>query len=155
MAGWFLAAEKGCAIVSDLLAEYDGIPFVNPDGSFDMEPNTTRIARYFSRKFSLHPPYDGSRSVTPAPGVTIYPTNYFCTPAPGLDNYTIHLFNGAWLDKYGRKHYGSLGRLEFARFKRTHNRAGKLPLREGEKLLFTIPTRFSGRKKLAVILRSR
>ncbi len=155
VAGWFLAAEKGCGIVSDLLAEYDGIPFVQPDGSFDMEPNTFRIARYFSEKFALTPPYDGTRSATLAPGVTIYPTNFFCTPEPGLENYTIHLFNGAWLDKYDRKHYGSLGRLEFARFKRTKNRDGKLPLRGGEKLLFTIPTRFSGSKKLAVILRPR
>jgi hypothetical protein len=155
VAGWFLAAEKGCEVVSDLLAEYDAIPFVHPDGSFDMVPNTSRIARYFSEKFALDPPYDATRSAVPAPGVTIYPTHFFCAPEPGLENYTIHLFNGAWLDKYERKHYGSLGRLEFARFKRTEKRSGKLPLREGEKLLFTIPTRLSGEKRLAVILRPR
>lgn len=134
VAGWFLASEKGGRIVSDLLAVYDDIPFAQPDGSFDMQPNTCRIAKYFSDKFVLYPPYDVTRSVEPTPGATIYPSHFFCTPEPGLENYTIHLFNGAWLDKYDRKHYGSLGRLEFARFKRTiRKKGGRLPLREGEK----------------------
>lgn len=151
VAGWFLAAEKGSKIISDLLAEYDGIPFVLPDGSFDMLPNTFRITRYFSEKLGMNPPYDPALSVTPTPRVTIYPVHFFCTPEQGAENYTIHLFNGAWLDRYERKRHFRVGRLEFARFRRTKSKNAMLPLKGGEKLLFMIPTRLSGRKQLAVI----
>ena len=153
LGGWFLAAEKGNEIVSDLLAEYDDIPFVKPDGSFDMKPNTARITKYFAERFGVHPPYDPTQSVTPAPGVVIYPSHYFCTPEPGKENYSIHLFNGAWLNRYSRKRHFSIGRLELARFRRQRKK-GSLPLKVGERLLFMIPTRFSGRKKLAFIWRS-
>jgi hypothetical protein len=152
--GWLLASEKGDEIVADLLAEYDDIPFVQPDGSFDQMTNTYRISRYFSRRFGVDPPYDKDATVEPVPGVKIYPAHIFCTPEEGKENYSIHLFNGAWMDSYTRKLYRRIGRWEFARFRR-QKKGRILPLRDGERLIALIPTRLNGSKKLAVILKPR
>lgn len=150
---WFFGAEKGNAIISDLLTEFDTIPFVKPDGSFDTTTSTTRISRYFARKFGLNPPYEETRTVEVAPGIKVYPSHFFCAPKPGLENYTIHLFDGSWHDRYERRPHFSIGRLEFARFRSTGKKDRPLPLKEGEKLLLMYPTRLSGRKKLALILK--
>lgn len=149
-----MGAEKGNELISDMLAEYDGKTFVRSDGTLDLDTtNTLRISQYFGEKFGLQPPYDGSRTVELAPGMTIFPSWFFCTPEEGRENYSMHLFNGSWLNSYDRKYYGRLGRLEFARFRRTHK--GRVyPLNAGERLLMLIPTRFSGRKKLAIIWKS-
>jgi hypothetical protein len=145
-----MGAEKGNEIISDLLAGYDDVSFVNPDGSFKTTPNTIIISEYFEKRFGVVPPYDGNKTVELSEGNVIYPSYFFCKPEEGRENYSIHLFNGSWVNSYSRKSYGKMGRVEFVRFRR--ERRGRVyPLQAGERLLLLIPTRLSGRKKLAVI----
>ena len=110
--GWLMGAEKGNEIISDLLAEYDDIPFVMPDGSFDTTTNTARITKYFAEKFGFYPPYNHMQTAELSPGSMIYPSHFFCTPVKGKENYTIHLFNGEWISGRFRRLYARAGNVQ-------------------------------------------
>ncbi|WGL97334.1 glycosyltransferase [Arsenophonus sp. aPb] len=89
-----MGAKKGNSIIADLLSYYYDNEFETSNG-LDLETNTVRISRYFSEKFGIQAPYDGSLTTKLNERSIIYPSYYFCTPEHGLKNFSIHLFNGS------------------------------------------------------------
>ncbi|WP_255619379.1 hypothetical protein [Photorhabdus antumapuensis] len=91
--------KAGNSIIVDLLSYYKDANFETSNG-LDLETNTARISRYFSEKFGLQEPYDGSQATQLHDKSISYPSYYFCTPEHELENFSIHLFNGSCFLKY-------------------------------------------------------
>ena len=150
----FMGAEKNNKIISDLLSEYDDLHFV-VNGKMDLTTNTKRISEYLRKHFDLNVPYDGTKKTELCKGHIIYPSYFFCTPEDNKENYSIHHFNGSWLDPkekkaYARKDYFKIGRLKLVRFKKQLHREGNdLPLSDNEKIIFSFKA--SKRKKIALL----
>ena len=150
----FMGAEKNNKIISDLFAEYDNLHFI-VNGKMDQTTNTARISEYLRRNFNLKTPYNGAQKTELCDKHTIYPSYYFCTPENSKENYSIHHFNGSWLDPahkkaYLRKEYLKIGRFKLVRFKKKHSVEGKdIPLQDGEKILFSF--NFSHNKKICLL----
>ena len=147
----FMGAEKDSAIIHDLLQEYDHLHFI-VDGKMDQTTNTVRISRYFERKFALYPPCDGQRITQLNETSFIYPSYYFCTPQQGLENYSIHHFNGSWrvIKHYSRKQLFKMGRFKVIKFKqKVKKTTEKFPLMEKERILASI--KLSKKKTICLI----
>lgn len=145
----FMGAEKHNFVVEDLLREYDSIPFI-VNGEMDQTTNVTRVANYFSRKFGLKKPYDGSVSTILADGYIIYPSYFFCTPENDNSSYSIHHFNGSWLDSYDRKNLLSFMRYKLVRFKkRSAGEGNYLPISSVEQKIMEFD--ISSVKKVCII----
>jgi hypothetical protein len=52
---------------------------------------------------------------------TIYPVYYFCKKFENKPNYSIHHYNGSWIDGYSRKNMFKLGKKQIVRFHRRKN----------------------------------
>lgn len=94
-----MASEKGSAIMSELLSDYEGVHFKNDDGSLDMTTNVTRITDV-CLKHGLQ--LNGEFQVVN--GFALYPSDYFCPKDPITKKFnltekscTIHHFDGSWL----------------------------------------------------------
>lgn len=148
----FMGATANSNIIADLFAEYDDLQFVKPDGSFDMTTNTVRVSRYFGQKYGITEPYDGSKTTGLGDDGVIYPSWFFCTPVNGKPNYSIHLFNGSWLDGWNRKPKLNMGRFSIVRFRRVHHTT-TIPMNPGEKMIFKIYV--SPKKFYALIRKSK
>ncbi len=145
----FMGAEKGSVIISELLAQYNDLHFINPDGTFNQQTNTVRVSDYFGQKYNILPPYDGTKITPLGNDGIIYPYWFFCTPELNHENYTIHLFNGSWLDGWKRKTKLMVGNLSVVRFQRFHHTT-TIPIEPNEKLLFKI---YVSRKKFYALIR--
>jgi hypothetical protein len=99
----FMGAVAASEIITDLLSEYSTESFIRADGSFNERTNTDRISSYFMRKFGLSRPFKGDQVIWLSNEDVIYPYWYFCTPEEGKQNYSIHHFNGSWVDRFSRK----------------------------------------------------
>ena len=108
----FLGAAKGCRFVADMLAEYDSLDFVLPNGELDQTPNVVRMARYLERRAGRRFT-DAREKLELAPGCTIYPAEHFNS----ADGYAVHHYCASWLDDWIRKLYFSFGRHKLVRFK--------------------------------------
>lgn len=137
----FMGAEPGSVIVSELLAQYDGLHFINPDGSYNQQTNTVRVSNYFGDKYGVLPPYDGAKITKLGHDGVIYPSWFFCTPVAGKPNYSIHLFNGSWLDGWNRKTKLKIGCLSIVRFRRVHH-TKTIPLQPGEQIILKLYVSF-------------
>ena len=150
----FMAAEKNNKIISDLFSEYDNLHFII-NGKMDQTTNTKRISEYLRKNFNLKTPYDGTQTTKLCDKHIIYPSYYFCTPEKYKENYSIHHFNGSWLDPsekkaYSRKLYFKIGDLKLIRFKKKINVSDdNIPLDDNEKILFSF--NISKRKKICLI----
>ena len=97
--GLGFGAEKGAEILREMMADYQGIPFVLPDGSFDQmtcpERNTKAVLRHGFVQNGSEQLLDG--------GIHIYPKDYFC-PRDYYSGrmkrtritHTIHWFAASW-----------------------------------------------------------
>ncbi|PHM33083.1 glycosyltransferase family 32 protein [Xenorhabdus innexi] len=140
-------------IIADLLSYYTTAEFEKKDG-IDLEPNTSRISRYFSEKFGLQAPYDGSQITQLNANSIIYPSYYFCTPEKELENYCIHHFNGSWLPFYSRKNKLNIfNKFIISRFHKLTdtNKTISNEIASNEKILFKFP--ISKKKQFALIVR--
>ena len=145
----FMGAEKGNTIVHNLLKEYDNLHFV-VDGKMNQMTNTVRISKYFENKFALCPPYDGHQITKLDEKTFIYPCYYFCTPEQDKENYSIHHFNGSWIDPYSRKQLFKVGRFKLVKFKqRLKETKEEFPLTEKERILFSF--KVSKKKTICLI----
>ena len=150
----FMGAEKNNKIISDLLDEYKDLHFV-VKGKMDQTTNTKRISEYLQRHFKISIPYDGTQKTELCTNCVIYPSYYFCTPEKNKENYSVHHFNGSWLDpserkSYSRKQYFRIGRLKLVKFKKNLNVEGNdIPLHDNEKILFSFNV--SQRKKICLL----
>lgn len=112
-----MGAEKENQIIKDLLEQYSNIPFIL-NGQMDQTTNVKRISQYFKNKFNMTTPYNGQQTTKLGNEGTIFPSFYFCTPESGKENYSIHHFNGSWLDPYARKELIRIGKYKLVRFKK-------------------------------------
>jgi len=95
-----MASEKGGVWVNELLKYYENHPFVNDDGSFNMESNTSIITKMMLNKgVVMNNKFQEIKEY-----VTFYPNDYFCpksykTGQIELTNnsYTIHHFAKSWI----------------------------------------------------------
>ena len=133
----FIACVKNNKIISDLLKEYDYIPFI-VNGVMDQTTNVVRMSKYFSKKYNLKEPYNGDVMTVLEPLTIIFPSHFFCTPVKDKDNYAIHYFTGSWVDPYIRKELFTIGNYKVVKFKRRPNKEGMVPLFQGEKKIFEI-----------------
>ncbi|KOY60202.1 hypothetical protein AM629_20690 [Photorhabdus heterorhabditis] len=145
-----MGAQVGNSIIADLLSYYENAGFETSSG-LDLETNTVRISRYFSEKFGIQAPYDGSLTTQLNERSIIYPSYYFCTPEHELENYSIHLFNGSWCPSHSRKDKLRIfNKFIFSRFIRLRD-TGEPQVTSREKILFKIP--ISKNKQYVLIIK--
>ena len=149
-----MGAEPHNEIIHSLLKEYDDLHFYTPEKGMNLTTNTLRITEHFKNKFSLFPPYDGNQTTKLTEGSLIYPSYYFCTPESSKDNYSIHHFNGSWLDGYSRKNKLRFLDFSLVRFKRERAKSYILPLAFNETLIQKFSF-FKGEKVYAIIKKNK
>lgn len=133
-----MGATKHNQIIKDLLEEYNDIHFITIDQQQNLKTNTLRISEYFQKQFQLTPPYDKDITTPLDSNSIIYPSYFFCTPQTQKINYTIHHFNGSWVESFSRKNKFQFLNLFFVRFKRENNKNDQIPLLPYEKILLKI-----------------
>ena len=102
-----MACEPHCKWVKDMLALYDGIEFVKPDGSLDLTTNVQRMGQAMCAAGLNQPreekPWKREQYISQW-GLRVYTHDYF-SPITSTrvmrksDNtYSIHHFAGSWID---------------------------------------------------------
>ena len=102
-----MGCEPHCKWVKDMLALYDNIEFVKPDGSCDLTTNVVRMGRFLQTKGFIPSP---DAQYIPEYGLRIYTHDYF-SPITSTrvmrktkNTYSIHYFAESWRD--GKKKKG-------------------------------------------------
>ena len=97
-----LASEPGSEWVKEQLEAYNGVHFINPDGTFDLTTNTIRISKIMKAGgFSS----DNTEQVYK--GMHIFPVEYFCPRQTTGEffltekTYCDHHFMSSWNSKSG------------------------------------------------------
>lgn len=120
--GLGFGAVKGAPILSEMMVDYEYIPFVMPDGTFDTtscpKRNTAVLLRHGLEQNNLLQELEKA--------ITIFPTEYFCPKSPitGVlsltqNTYTIHHFDASWLPEEQKLKWKSYWK-EVARERRQH-----------------------------------
>ena len=136
-------------VVRGLLALYDGLSFVKPDGELDQTPNTVRFLDYFASAWGVRPA-DGNDTARFGDGGVILP----CSAFVSREGYAIHHFSATWLDAWLRKVWFKAGPYKLVRFKRRKEASGAAPrLYEDERALLSLP--LGSRKRIALVRGSR
>lgn len=111
--GHGFAAEKGNPIIKELLDFYDGIHFVNPDGSLNMTASPVYITNLLV-KHGLK--LNGKEQHID--GIHIFPVEYFCPKdyLTGIISLTpntigVHHFNLSWMDQEDIQKMKEVGEL--------------------------------------------
>lgn len=123
-------------IILDLLKTYNNSRFINNEGKQDLTTNPVRFADYFLNSFGLKYPYKKDVLIHLKQKSKIYPTYYFCNSVDNKINYSIHLFNGSWLDSYSRKNKLKILNYRLVKFKKRHCYNNVLPLQDKEIILY-------------------
>lgn len=94
-----MACQQGQPLFSELLAEYDGVHFLQEDGAMDLTTNVERITRT-CLKYGLRQ----NNEFQIVRGCALFPSEYFCPKDPQTEVLTltektlaIHHFDGSWL----------------------------------------------------------
>lgn len=94
-----MACQQGQPLFLELLAEYDGVHFLQEDGAMDLTTNVERITRT-CLKYGLRQ----NNEFQIVRGCALFPSEYFCPkdPQTGVLTLTektlaIHHFDGSWL----------------------------------------------------------
>ena len=97
--GLGFGAAQRCPVLKDMMADYEDIPFVRPDGSMDMKPCPQRNTEVLLRRGLQQ---DDSRQVLDG-GILILPTAYMCPMSYadgkirlGKNAYSIHHYHDSW-----------------------------------------------------------
>ena len=144
--GGFIGCCPQSEVIGGFLAEYDGIPFVRPDGELDQTPNTVRMVDYFAWKWNIRPT-SWNETIDMGGGRWIYPADFFLSK----DGYSYHHYCASWLDDWVRKVWCVCGGYKLVRFKRRREAKTAAPaLRTGEEAVFSIPL---GRRKRVMLLK--
>ena len=108
----FIGAAKGNGRIAEMLAEYERIPFVKPNGELDQTPNVVRFAEYFkARGFDFSDP---NATVRLSEKEVIHPVSYFNSRS----GYAFHHADASWLDDWLRKPFFRMGPYKVVRYKR-------------------------------------
>ena len=103
--GLGFACEAGNPLIGALLADYEEIPFLLPDGKFDLTPCPDRNAKVL-RAMGL----DTSVQSQVFCGIRLYPEEYFC-PMKYVsgklrvteNTYSIHYFSASWISPAAKR----------------------------------------------------
>ena len=96
--GLGFGAEKGNKIVSEFLKDYDNIPFVLPDGSYDLTPCPDRNTEALKRLgMDIKNTSQTFMDITFLPDEYLCPMNYYTGKKTITENtYSIHHYSGSW-----------------------------------------------------------
>ena len=101
----FLASEKGNKAFKEFLNSYNEIPFVFPDGSYNMLPNVDRLYAFCAQKGLV----SDENLMQNIDSITVFPKDFFSPKDVrtrkvfATDNtYAIHHFDGSWLSEQDR-----------------------------------------------------
>lgn len=111
-----MGAEKENKLIGKMLQEYDSEPFILPDGSLNTLTNTKRITELIRREYSIPEKLNSSETLQLDDHIIVYPSHFFCTPAPGKENYSIHHFDGSWHENYIRQTLVKIGPYKLVHF---------------------------------------
>ena len=81
-------------VVKDLLAVYDDLAFVNPDGSFNLKPNPAYFADVLTEKYGLKETFVKSGRIEFYPNSFVYDYDHFGTD--NKDAYAVHRYSASW-----------------------------------------------------------
>lgn len=105
-----MACRKDFPLFIELLREYDTIPFVKEDGTYDITTNVVRITNT-CKKYGFVP----NGEMQTVSGFALYPQHVFCPEHKKIsdmkymkDNATIHWFAGSWKSAEAVKRENSL-----------------------------------------------
>lgn len=141
-----IGSAAGGEVVRGLLALYDGLSFVKPDGELDQTPNTVRFLDYFATAWGVRPS-DGNDSASFGDGGAILP----CSAFVSREGYALHHFSATWLDAWLRKVWFRAGPYKLVRFKRRKEASdAALRLYDGERGVLSLPL---GARKRVVLVR--
>lgn len=91
-----MGSEKKHSWIKELLDYYNNKHFIKNDKSFDTTTNVKIITDMVRNKYGLI--LDNKEKIF-SNDVHIYPKEYFCRFDNKVSNYSIHHFNGSWVDK--------------------------------------------------------
>lgn len=104
--GLGFGAEPKASILYDLMKDYQTIPFILPDNTFDLTTCPIRNTTVFAENGIL--PSEDIQKLND--GTLVFPSEYFCPfeLSTGklkltLNTYTIHHFSGSWLSPEDHK----------------------------------------------------
>lgn len=130
-----IGASIGNPIIEDLLHQYTYLRFIKSSGEYDLTPNTQRFSLYFQDKHRLNFRKNGDITTKIDEFSYIYPTNVFCKKVDNKLNYSIHLFNGSWIDGFSRRDKIAVLNYKLVRYKRINQNNNVLPLATNENLI--------------------
>lgn len=104
--GLGFGAEKNTPLLKEIMDDYDGIPFVLEDGSFDTKPcprrNTEVFLRYGLRQDDSMQILQGNVLILPS--VYLCPIEYWSgTKQLSKDTISVHWFSASWQDAEERE----------------------------------------------------
>lgn len=134
----FMGSTPGQRIISGLLTEYNDISFFIDD-KVNLQTNTDRISKYFDKNFNLTKPYNGLTTTNISLTEKIYPYTFFCTKKKGCTNYSIHHFDGSWIEDIYIKTKITIWRYKIVRYKfKVKSNRDEIKIDGNESLIFTI-----------------
>ncbi len=103
--GLGFGAEKGNKIVSEFLKDYDDIPFVLPDGSFDLTPCPDRNTEALKRLgMDVDNKNQTFMDVTFLPDEYLCPMDYYTGKKTITDKtYSIHHYSASWTNSVTKR----------------------------------------------------
>ena len=103
--GLGFGAEKGTKIVSEFLKDYDDIPFILPDGSFDLTPCPDRNTEALKRLgMDIENKNQTFMDVTFLPDEYLCPMDYYTGKKTITDKtYSIHHYSASWTNSVTKR----------------------------------------------------
>ena len=103
--GLGFGAEKGNKIVSEILKDYDDIPFILPDGSFDLTPCPDRNTEALKRLgMDIDNKNQTFMDVTFLPDEYLCPMDYYTGKKTITDKtYSIHHYSASWTNSVTKR----------------------------------------------------
>lgn len=133
-----IGASKENPIIKDLLHQYTHLKFIKPSGEYDLTPNTQRFSLYFQTKYQLCFEKNGDITTKINKNSYIYPTSFFCKKTDNKLNYSVHLFNGSWIDGFSRRDKLTFLNYKLVRYKKINKNNDILPLATNERLIMKL-----------------
>lgn len=112
-----MGSEKENLLIKKMLDEYNGEPFILANGGINTLTNTKRITRLIRQEYQLPEILDPDKLLLLDKESIVYPSHYFSTPKPEMENYSIHHFDGSWHDNFSRFTFLKLGPYKLTLFR--------------------------------------
>lgn len=117
--GLGFGAEKGNPIIAALMKQYEGVSFINADGTLNLTPSPLLNTEVFRERLSLGV---DTGEIQSFPDFTILPREYLCPMNHDTgkitrtkNTHSIHHFEGTWVPgkKRSLRHNYNMGRINY------------------------------------------